>query len=207
MKARPSLLVLFMISFNWTVLAQPGGGNISGTVVDPQHTPLAGATIILCTQTDTTICQTRIAGQSGTFIFERLAEGNYVLRVTYLGYHRFELKKLMISKTQLSVVLPAIILQPNQQQSLKEITISAKKPLIERRIDRTIVNADAMLSTSGSNALEALSKSPGVMVDLNDDISLNGKRNVLVLIDGRPTYMSGTDLAAYLRSLPAGMLD
>ncbi|OCX53721.1 hypothetical protein BEL04_05365 [Mucilaginibacter sp. PPCGB 2223] len=207
MKTRLPLLVLFMMLFNRPVLAQLGNGHINGTVVDPKHTPLAGATVILCAQTDTTIRQTRIAGQSGAFIFERLAEGNYVLRVTCVGYYTFDLRQLMISKTQPSLALPAIILQPNQRQSLKEITISAKKPLIEQRIDRTIVNVDAMLSASGGNALEALSKSPGVMVDLNDDISLNGKRNVLVLIDGRPTYMSGADLAAYLRSLPAGMLD
>ncbi|MBS1504370.1 MAG: outer membrane beta-barrel protein, partial [Bacteroidetes bacterium] len=79
--------------------------------------------------------------------------------------------------------------------------------MVEQRIDRTVVNVDAMVTAAGSNALDALSKSPGVIVDANDNISLNGKSNVLVLIDDRPTYMSGQDLAAYLRSLPAGTLD
>ncbi|MBS1527912.1 MAG: outer membrane beta-barrel protein, partial [Bacteroidetes bacterium] len=87
------------------------------------------------------------------------------------------------------------------------VVVMAKKPLIEQKTDRTIVNVDAMITVAGGNALDALAKSPGVMVDVNDNISLNGKNNVLVLVDDRPTYMSGQDLAAYLRSLPAGTLD
>jgi len=79
--------------------------------------------------------------------------------------------------------------------------------LIEQKIDRTIINVDAMISAAGSDALDILSKSPGVRIDANDDLSLNGKNNVLVLIDDRPTYMSSKDLAAYLHSLPGAMLD
>ena len=91
--------------------------------------------------------------------------------------------------------------------TLSRAVVTAHRPLIEQKIDRTIVNVDAMITAAGSNALEVLAKSPGVIVDANENISLNGKSNVLVLVDGRPTYMSGADLAAYLRSLPAGMLD
>ena len=93
------------------------------------------------------------------------------------------------------------------KQTLKAAVVKGMKPLIEQKIDRTIVNVDAMITATGSNALEALSKSPGVMIDVNDNISLNGKSNVLVLIDNRPTYMSGQELAAYLRTLPAGTID
>jgi len=93
------------------------------------------------------------------------------------------------------------------RQTLKVAVVKGRKPLIEQKIDRTIVNVDAMITATGSNALEVLSKSPGVIIDVNDNISVNGKSNVLVLIDNRPTYMSGQELAAYLRSLPSATID
>lgn len=97
--------------------------------------------------------------------------------------------------------------QKDTSKALKEVTVTAKMPLIKHKADRIIVNVDGMITAAGSNALEVLSKSPGVFVDIDGNIQLNGKGGVLVLIDDKPTYFSAQDLAAYLRSLPAGMLD
>lgn len=101
----------------------------------------------------------------------------------------------------------AIAAAQPKAQTLKAVTVKGRKPMIEQKIDRTIVDVDAMIMVAGGNALDALSKSPGVMIDQNDQISLNGRGGVLVLIDNRPTYMPATDVVAYLRSLPVGMID
>jgi hypothetical protein len=95
--------------------------------------------------------------------------------------------------------------KPKQVQ-LKSIEIAAKKPLLEQNIDRTVVNVESMISAASSNTLEVLNKTPGVTVDQNGNIQLNGK-GVMVLINGRTTYMSGQDLANYLKSLPGSTLD
>lgn len=90
---------------------------------------------------------------------------------------------------------------------LKEVIVTHRKPLLTQAIDRTIVNVDAMISAATSNALEVLGKTPGVTVDQNSSISLNGRSGVQVLINNRPTYLSAQDLAAYLRSLPGSSID
>lgn len=90
---------------------------------------------------------------------------------------------------------------------LKEVKITAKKPLILHKLDRTVVNVGAMVSNTGANALEVLEKSPGVIVDQNGSISFMGKSGVTILIDGKPTYLSGDNLAGYLKSLPAAQLE
>ncbi len=97
--------------------------------------------------------------------------------------------------------------EKDKPKALKEVTVTAKMPPIKHKIDRIIVNVDGMITAAGSNALEILSKSPGVFVDMDGNIQLNGKGGVLVLIDDKPTYLSAQDLAAYLRSLPAGMVE
>lgn len=89
---------------------------------------------------------------------------------------------------------------------LKEIAIKYKKPVLERKPDRIIVNVDALLSNTGGNALEVLEQVPGIVVN-NDQLVLKGKLNVLVFIDNKPTYLQGSDLADYLKSLPVGLLD
>lgn len=186
--------------------AQNDAGKISGVVADLQNKALSGAAITLMSLKDSTQKQTRIADKNGAFVFDKLENGTYMILITNIGFQLYRDDHLELNDTHRSIALPIVILMPIGH-NLKEVSITARRPLIEQKIDRTIVNVDAMITASGGNALEALSKSPGVIVDANDNISLNGKSGVLVLIDDRPTYMSGQDLAAYLRSLPAGTLD
>ncbi len=207
MKLRSILALMMITGLTLTSYAQPPTGSIAGQVMDVRNKALTGATIRLRQWPDTAIEQHAVAGSGGAFIFNKLPQGAYTLTVTHVGYRSFQLGRINVNATQLSIILPPIILQPAADQTLKVIVITAKRPMVEQMIDRTVVNVDAMISVAGGSALDALSKSPGVMVDLNDQISLNGKRGVLVLIDDRPTHLSGADLAAYLRSLPAGSVD
>ncbi|WP_397298111.1 outer membrane beta-barrel protein [Pedobacter sp. UC225_61] len=92
-------------------------------------------------------------------------------------------------------------------KKLKEVTITGKKQLIERKQGKTIVNVDAAITNAGTTVLEVLEKSPGVMVDKNGGISLQGKSSVLVLIDDKPTYLSGTELSNLLGSMSSSQVN
>jgi iron complex outermembrane recepter protein len=89
---------------------------------------------------------------------------------------------------------------------LDDVVITFKKPFIERKIDRVVVNPEALVGSTGTTALELLEKAPGITVDFNGGISLKGKSGVQVFIDNRPTYMSQEDLAGYLRSIPSNSI-
>ncbi len=179
-------------------------GTISGIVKDAQNKPIAGATVALH---DAATQQISVTNSDGTFGFTKLKNGSYSLTVNYVGLKAITFSPVILEDAHRNIKLPPIILQPAGGQVLKEVFITSKKPLVEQQIDRTVVNVDAMITSGSSNALEILAKSPGVSVDINDDIKLNGKNNVLLLIDDRPTYLSAQGLAAYLKSLPGGMLD
>lgn len=207
MKRQFLLALILTAAFFLQANAQSGGGKINGQIEDPQGKTLTGATVVLQSISDSLNRQTRMAGQNGDFAFTGLSTGTYSLTVSHIGFQPDQISGLRIDETHRAIFLPLIVLRPSNGQTLKEVVITSKKPLIEQKIDRTVVNVDAMISAASSNALDVLAKSPGVMIGSNDDISLNGKSNVLVLIDDRLTYMSGQSLAAYLRSLPGGMLD
>ncbi|HTI90723.1 MAG TPA: outer membrane beta-barrel family protein [Puia sp.] len=85
--------------------------------------------------------------------------------------------------------------------TLQKVMVTGRKPPVERKQGKTIVNVDASVTNTGSTVLEVLEKSPGVTVDRNGGITLNGKPGVLVTIDDKPTYLSGEDLNNLLSSM------
>lgn len=181
-------------------------GRISGEIRRVSGSVLEGATIVLSNTADSTKRRTAVSAEDGRFQFSNLTMANYQITVTYTGHTKYASKVIAIDSARNHVSLPVIILQ-SSKNTLKEVIVISQKKLLEVKVDRTIVNVEAMIGAAGADALEVLGRSPGVMVDMNGDISLDGKRGVLVLIDERPTYMSTQDLAEYLRSLPAGALD
>lgn len=186
-----------------TVLTQ--AQSLTGSIRDGQNEPLPGATVRLLRAADSTLVKGDITGITGKFTFSGLTAGRYRILVTSVGNQDFRSGELVLDGQE-AIALPVFIVTASQKL-LNEVTVVAKKPLLEQEIDRTIVNVEAMIGAAAGNTLDVLQKTPGVSVDVNGDISLNGKTGVLVLIDGRPTYMSGQDLAVYLKSLPGGAID
>lgn len=91
-------------------------------------------------------------------------------------------------------------------KALKEVSITSRKKMIERKIDRTIVNVAAFITTAGTDAFDLLQRLPGLRLADDGNISQMG-RGATIYVDGKPTYLAGADLAAYLKSLPADLLD
>lgn len=201
-------IVLFLLVAECEICqAQSLNCRINGMIQDLQGKPLPGATLQLRHVDDTLVQKAVVAGESGKFVFRKLPPGTYKIVCTSIGYLKYVSPSLTLDDNHRTFDLPVIALSASGGQAMKTVVVEAKKPLVEQKIDRTIVNVDAMISAAGSNSLEILGKSPGVYVDPNGGIQLNGKGGVLVLIDDKPTYLSAPDLAAYLRSLPAALVD
>jgi hypothetical protein len=92
-------------------------------------------------------------------------------------------------------------------KQLKTVVVTGQKKYIEQQLDKIVVNANALVSTAGGNAIDVLNTAPGVSVDENGSISLKGREGTIIYIDDKPTRLAGTDLANYLRSLPVSMID
>jgi len=206
MKLIPILfLALFtLLLFNFAN-AQTTGGKISGSVLDEAKKPLDGATVILLIAKDSTVVSSQLVNRDGRFAFENLNDNTYLIKATYIGYKNYLSTNVVLSG-QKPVVLPAFVLSP-AGKTLNAVSVTAQKSFIQQKIDRTVVNVGALISNTGTNALEVLQKTPGVQVDADGNITFKGKSGVMVMIDDKPTYLSAANLATYLRSLPASSLD
>ncbi|MGF7081374.1 outer membrane beta-barrel protein [Mucilaginibacter sp. UYCu711] len=177
---------------------------VSGRIIGNNKSPVDGATVLLLTGKDSALVKTALSNSDGSFVFANIKNGSYRIKVTYIGFQDYSGAFFYLGDN--AVVLPAITINTTSK-ALKQVEIIAQKPFIEQKIDRTIVNVGASISNTGATALEALEKAPGVTVDENGQISFKGKSGVMIMIDDKPTYLSGADLANYLRAMPASQLD
>ncbi|MBE7170059.1 MAG: outer membrane beta-barrel protein [Williamsia sp.] len=199
--------IILMLIFSTTGFSQPASGMITGIVKNSKNEVITAVTVTLLKASDSALVYSTRTDEDGQYQFTRVASGAYLLRVTAIGFNQYTGMPVSFNEKHGNVILPPIIMGPSSTVAMAEVIVKAKRPLIEQEIDKTVVNVASMISSAAGNTLEVLEKTPGVTVNAGGDISLNGRGSILLLIDGRPTYLSGQDLAAYLKSLPGSLLD
>lgn len=200
------LTVFACIALSFTAHAQIKAGKVTGTIKDNQDKLIAAATITLLKVKDSSVAKVGLADKNGRYELENIKFGKYLVSVTAAEHARGFSPVFEITEFKPEVLLNTITLS-SQVKSLGAVTVTASRPMVEQKIDRTIVNVEASITNAGSNALEVLEKSPGISVDKDGNISLKGKDGVIVLVDGRQTYLGGADLANYLRNMNANQMD
>lgn len=180
-------------------------GKITGQVHLENNKPALNATVALQRSADSVLVKTALPNEEGIFEFENIKPGSYTVAVSQVGYTKIKSAIIQIGPDNQQVTIPAIVLTP-QVQSLEGVTIEAKKPFIERKLDKLVLNVENSIASAGSTVLEVLERAPGVMVNQESSLNLKGKQGVIVMIDGKPSPLSGADLIAYLKGIPAASI-
>ncbi|MDR0763293.1 MAG: outer membrane beta-barrel protein [Bacteroidales bacterium] len=159
------------------------------------------ANILLVDASDTTQVASTFANDSGYYEFRRIDKGAYFIQVSAMGFHRANSDAFEVTSSSDRINVPNIVLTPSSEQ-LDMVVVEARKPILELEAGKIIMNISEGIIAKSNNVFEMLRKFPGVSIDINDNISLNGKSGVLVTVNDRETHLSGRDLAHYLRSMP-----
>ncbi len=200
------LAFLICLFINFKASSQNEKGKISIEVLKENGTPADGITVELLKSADSSLIKTAVTDNSGKAWLENIAFGNYRLRISAIGYVLTYTDPFLLTLAKSELQLEPINLQTSTTE-LSSVTVSAKKPFIQRLNDRLVVNVESSILSTGSSALEVLEISPGITIDQNDAISLRGRAGVIIMIDGKPSAMSGADLANYLRGLPSNAIE
>jgi outer membrane receptor protein involved in Fe transport len=171
---------------------------VSGTVKNQQDEVVPFAAVSINKSLDSSLVKADVADDGGIFKISGINAGKYFLRISAVGNKPFQSPEFAV--TDADVTFPVFKLLAETQQ-LNEVKVTAAKPLIEVKSDRLVFNIEGSINATGSNALELLQKSPGVQVDKDENILVKGKTGVRIYIDGRPSPMSGKDLASTLKSM------
>jgi iron complex outermembrane receptor protein len=177
---------------------------INGLAKDENGAPLPGVTVSLMRAKDSAIIKLAVTKPDGAYDFSGIKEGSYKVRASHVGYKPAFTQSFSFSSSDVAV--PELKLS-KISGAMSNVTVVAQKPMVEVKADKTILNVEGTINATGSNALELLRKSPGVLLDKDDNISLAGKNGVQVYIDGRSTPLSGQDLATYLKTLQSSQIE
>lgn len=195
------LFWLFLLS-GFAATAQPAQDRHISIQVSAEQAPLYKATVSLM-KTDSTLVAIEVSDIAGKAIFRSLPAGQYMIRVTNIGYQTTFTKIIDLVNT--ISVQETISLQPDAAL-LKNVSVSSKKPAIQFLPDKTVVNVEASITSAGATVMDVLEKSPGITIGRDGTIIMKGKPQVMVLIDGKQTQLSGTELQAYLSGLSASLV-
>lgn len=199
-----SALFLALVFVRFVAYGQHAANDSSGitlTVMNERGEPASGAVIELWK--DNKLLKTAIANATGSAGFASLSDGNYSFTVSHTGYKRHITGNYPFPSATGNTLIrlePAAI-------TLRDVSVTSRKPFIQQKQGKVVLNVEASVTNAGTTVLEVLEKSPGVTVDRNGSIVLQGKSGVLVLIDHKPTYLSGADLNNLLSSMSSSQVE
>ena len=193
--------LFFLVLFSNSLFAQ---NSLRFQLKDSNQQDLPFASAFLKKLPDSTLYKGFLTDENGLGKINKIPAGNYFLLIQSTGL--VPQKVSLPTLTDESNIDLGVITLASLSRELAEVEVRATKPFIEKKLDKTIVNVENSAMAAGNTTMELLERSPGVIVDKDGNISLRGKSGASIMIDGKLSYLSGNDLANYLRNLPADQI-
>ncbi|HNH20822.1 MAG TPA: outer membrane beta-barrel protein, partial [Ferruginibacter sp.] len=200
MRLKPALLVLlFSLGF---MVTQAQTLTLKGRLLDKDSkTPISGATVTLIAQKDSLNPKTVLTNAKGEFAFTGLVVDKYRLLTSMLDYDVVS----QVINLQASNKEPLVFNLSKQPKNLAEVSVKAKKPVVQQKGDTLEFNASELKVNPDANAEDMIKKLPGVTIDKDGNVTSGGDQIRKVTVDGRDFF--GDDATAALRNLPASVID
>ncbi|WP_276497154.1 outer membrane beta-barrel family protein [Pontibacter litorisediminis] len=203
-------LCLFLSLLSFSGLAQDGAqqaganGTITGTLTDSlTGKPLEYATVALLQQGSAQAVGGTLTDGKGQFKLENIGFGTYDLAFSFIGYSSKTIRQVRVTADRPQVSIGKVALGTSSATTLQEVQVQALRPTITQEADRLVVSIEGTALAAGKTAYDVLATSPGVFVDQEGNIQLNGRSGVTVMLDGKLTYLSARDLRSLLEGMPA----
>ena len=182
----------------------PSYGSISGTITEEgTGTPLEYSTIAVYSAEDSSLVGGTVSDQEGKFEVKKLPDGQYYIETNYIGYEKKVIDPVYVTPDSRAVQLGTLKLSVNTQ-AIEEVEIVADRKRVDYRLDKKVVNVSQDINTAGGTAVDVLENTPSVSVDIEGNVSLRGSGSFTVLIDGKPSVLTGSDA---LRQIPASAIE
>lgn len=205
------LFIALLFSSNFSHAQKPapsGNGILRGIVIDSvARTGIDYASVRLLSTRDSMTLLEVYTDDKGVFRFEQVPNGKYFVKITFFGYVSKVVDDIAITTDSPGRDLGLIRISPEASTSLDEIEVVAKQELMLNTLDKKVYNVGEDLASKGGTVNDLLNNIPSIEVDQDGTISLRGNSNVTVLIDGRPSTLTGGNGKSLLDAFPAGSIE
>jgi outer membrane receptor protein involved in Fe transport len=177
------------------------GQSVFGVVKDSlTQAPVVFATVSIRGAGMDSVLRRAVTDEKGRFALAKIPAGNLEVALTSVGYNRMRLP-VEIPQAVGAVNLGTIFLTP-LTETLKDVVVNGKRTLIEEKLDRTVYNVEQDKSLTGGDASDALRRVPLLSVDIDGNVTLRGSSNLKVLVNGKPSTITASNLADALKQIP-----
>src|SRR5688572_28785105 len=177
--------------------------SVQGVVIDEKGKPISYSNILLYNLVDSVQVSATATDEKGKFGFS-VIPGSYFLKISFLSYEEKVVQDISISNKDVDIGSVSLQASP---KVLSEVVVTSEKKLMELQLDKRVYNVSQDVSNIGANASEILENIPSVTVDIDGNVSLRGSQGVRILIDGKPSALTGLRSTDALRSLQGAMID
>lgn len=185
-----------------------GEGILIGRVIHSStEKPLEYVSIKLLSSKDSSVLAGVYTDSDGKFNLENLAFGSFILKINLTGFETQFISPVIFSATTKLFNAGTIKLSPAKEVALEGVKVVGKSDVLTTGIDKKIYNVAEDLSVKGGTANDILNRLPSVEVDQDGNVMLRGEGTVTILIDGRPSSLSGGNGKSLLDALPAGSVE
>ncbi len=198
-----TLFILMLVGMIGQSFAGMQDADVKGKVINASNQPVASASVYLMSSSANVLIKTAVTDENGDYSILKAPKGSYYIQVTSVGFA--VAKSAVFELGDKTIQVPTIQLSP-QSQSIEAVTVQGQVPMVQSKNGKLILNVENSTVAAGNNALEVLKRAPGVSVDKDDNLQLMGQQGVTVTIDGRQTFMTGEQLATFLKSTDGSMI-
>jgi hypothetical protein len=200
---RPLRILFFGLAIlSFALVARAQNAKLTGVLLDDKGSPVAFANVALLKAADSALVTGVQTNREGTYFIDLPSAGLYRLRFTAMGFAPKTTDVFEVGVTTEAKNLGSIVLATDVK-SLSNVSVTALRPTITQLADRMVVSVEGTAMAAGSTAYGVLAKAPGVFIDAEGNIQLNGRSGVTVMLDGKLTYLSARDLRTLLEGMAA----
>lgn len=205
-RASLSLLVLFLILYSTAAKAQ-NTISVTGKILTSERSvPLEYVSVKLFLLPDSSFQKGVFTNPEGKF--ELMAQpGNYFIELSLALYENEKTESFELKPGQANYHFGTLRMQRSKTQNVKEVVVKGQKDIMQAGIDKKVYNVSEDLNVNGGTANDILNRLPSVEVDQDGGVLLRGQGSVTILIDGRPSSLSGSSGKTLLDALPANSIE
>lgn len=210
MKAKTILKLTLLVAAMFTITtafsiegAELNNGPVTGQVLDAStKAPIEYASIAIYSLTDSLLVTGIVNDMDGRFNVKNLNPGSYYIQINFIGFEKAQIPNFTLSRGSKDLDLGVIHIRETNA-IIGEVVVTAERSRVEYKIDKRVVNVDKEFSAKGGTAASVLENTPSVQVDPQGNVTLRGSSNFIVLIDGKPSSIKGSDA---LKQIPSSAI-
>lgn len=181
-------------------------GKITGYLIDAQTgQPIEYGNLVVLKQSDSTMVDGTVSANGGKFTLE-IPYGKYFIKASFIGYSTKILDDIQVNPKNVIIDLGVVTLDESSIQ-IENVVVTGEKQMIINNLDKKVINVEKDLTSTGGTAVDVVQNIPSVNVDADGNVSYRGSQNLTILIDGKPSSLSGLSNGDILSNLPASSIE